>query len=112
MIFYPIRTNSKTFDPNLPHSPEFWLGMALIRARSRSAAPEFQNRRCQITAKSRPNLANLAFSKLDHAIRHGFLPDLNSGLGHYVEFGLFDKVSEWVDLECVLTTGSRLRDKQ
>jgi hypothetical protein len=31
----------------------------------------FQNRRCQITAKSRPNLANRAFSKLDRAIWQG-----------------------------------------
>ena len=88
--------------------------MALIRARSRSATPEFQISKpappnhCQIASKFgksgvfETGPCNLAW----------LLTDLNSGLGHYVEFGLFDKVSEWVDLECVLITGSRLRGKQ
>ena len=27
MVFYPIRSDSKAFDPILFDSPEFWLGM-------------------------------------------------------------------------------------
>jgi hypothetical protein len=27
IVFYSVRSDSKMFDPILPHSPEFWLGV-------------------------------------------------------------------------------------
>ena len=29
IVFYPVRSGSKMFDPIPPHSPEFWLGLTI-----------------------------------------------------------------------------------